>query len=143
MQLPRLSSEWRTIIRDCFPAFMILGTMAICLLPFAIWGCSTEIESWLYSRPFNTVVWRKATDENRSNWPPRLCMVDDLLASKRLDGMTKGQVIDLLGPPDSERNSEFSYYLGPERQWIRLENEFLTIKFGVDGNVRRYWITAG
>ena len=63
-------------------------------------------------------------------------MVDDLLASGRLNGMTESQVIAILGPPDS-RSIGLSYYLGPERGFIRIDSETLIVEFGADGKVSR------
>ena len=79
-------------------------------------------------------------------WPPRLCMVDDLLSSGRLDGLTRKQVVDLLGPPADQnfpagaQSCDIHYYLGPERGFIRIDSEWLFITFGDDGKVNRYWL---
>jgi hypothetical protein len=79
-------------------------------------------------------------------WPPRLCMVDDLMVSGRLMGMSSNQVVELLGPPHDKSfpfgavNCDIHYYLGPERGFIRIDSEWLFLKFGPDGKVNRQWL---
>ena len=79
-------------------------------------------------------------------WPPRLCMVDDLMSSGKLDGLTSQQVVELLGPPHDKSfpfgctQCDIHYYLGPERGFIRIDSEWLFITFGKDGKVTRYWL---
>jgi len=63
-------------------------------------------------------------------------MVDDLLASGRLNGMTETQVFEFLGPPDGKRLG-FSYYLGPERGFMRIDSETLIVEFSAKGTVSR------
>jgi hypothetical protein len=66
-------------------------------------------------------------------------MVHDLLASDRLNGMTKSQVIELLGPPDAPYSERLglSFYLGPERGFMGIDSETLIVEFGVDGKLSR------
>ena len=94
------------------------------------------VENFVHQRTFNQEIWKtKSSSAHDADWPPRLCMVDDLLASGRLTGMSKGQVIDLLGPPDGTQDAGVSYYLGPERGLIRIDSETLMIEFGGNGKV--------
>jgi hypothetical protein len=58
-------------------------------------------------------------------------MVDDLLASGRLNGLTEGRVIELLGPPGGKLPG-FYDHLGPERGFIRIDSEGLLVEFGSD-----------
>jgi hypothetical protein len=116
---------------------------AVGSVPFTlvVWlVCRDAIVIYLHQRDFDDKIWRNQEKFARNDaWPPRLCMVDDLLAGGRLNGMTRSQVIELLGPPDSpgiERHG-FSYYLGPERGFIRIDSETLIVEFGVEGTVSR------
>ena len=63
-------------------------------------------------------------------------MIDDLQKRYQLVGMTKSQVIQLLGKPDGshEKNSIY-YFLGPERGWLKIDGEILTITFDKNGRV--------
>ena len=120
-----------------------LGAYAVgAFLPsaaFALWvmGEST-VSSWWHRERFDPVVWRAPADTAEVFWPTRLRMVDDLLARGLLRGLTRDSVRALLGPADRERDApaaSFRYYLGPERDWIRIDSEELVIRFGADGRV--------
>ena len=117
----------------------------------------SSIDNWLHQRKFDTVLWKADIWDNKKKqyiyddaWPPRLCMADDLMASSRLLGMTKSQVIDLLGPPDQKSDfignrqrfigATFSYYLGPERGFIRIDSEALILEFDADDKVSSQYI---
>lgn len=60
-------------------------------------------------------------------------MVDDLLETYELKGMTKEEIILLLGEAtDTEyfkTENNMVYYLGPERGWIRIDSEWLVLEF--------------
>jgi hypothetical protein len=115
------------------------------------------IENWLHQRKFDTVLWKADVWDNEKKrqvydgpWPPRLCMVDDLMASDRLLGMTKSQVVDLLGAPDTKTESihnrrsligaTFTYGLGPERSFIRIDSETLVLEFDAEDKVSSQFI---
>lgn len=96
---------------------------------------------------FNDETWRKQeTTEHDVMWPPRLCMVDDLMTSARLMGMSSNEVVELLGQahdksfPLGAVDCDIHYYLGPERGFIRIDSEWLFLKFGTDGKVIRQWL---
>ena len=112
---------------------------------FFIWfGFGHHIENIIHQRKFNAHLW-KADVWNKEtkrqvyvgNWPPRLCMVDDLMAGRCLLGMTKSQVIELLGPPDRLYHFSFEYYLGPERGFIRIDSEALVVDFDLKAKASR------
>jgi hypothetical protein len=112
-----------------------LAVALLCvLIPLILSG---TIADWTHRRAFDADLWKKRDQTaHHSDWPPRLCMVDDLLARGRLKAMTESQVIDLLGPPDS-KSLGFSFYLGPERGFMSIDSEILVIEFGTDGKVSR------
>lgn len=61
----------------------------------------------------------------------RGCMVDDLLDRHELRGMTRAQVVALIGEPDTVRDlSEYDlvYWLGPQRGLIGTDFEYLVMK---------------
>jgi len=126
--------------------FYFMGTvtpMAI-LITWMMLGLS--VADLVHRRPFNAELWRNREDSQSDGmWPPRLCMVDHLISSGRLEGLTRSEVVELLGPPNQE--SYFSsvahdmhYHLGPERGFIRIDSEWLLIAFGENGKVSRYWL---
>lgn len=76
----------------------------------------------------------------------RTRIVDDFLNDYELDGMSKKEVIDLLGKSDNDAgyfNAEnrLVYYLGPERGLISIDSEWLIIDFAND-IVSGYFITT-
>jgi hypothetical protein len=93
---------------------------------------------YLPIRPFDKASWREArTLADRD----RLEMVDWLVRSGRLDGMTRPQVLEMLGPPDGGsyfRDWSLVYHLGPERGFIGIDSEWLVLRIGPDGRVAEY-----
>ncbi len=120
-------------------AVLIIDTfcaLVVCLVVWFFFGAS--IEEWTHRRRFDGELWTRDLAADYSDWPPRLCMVDDLLARNRLNGMTSRQVVELLGPPDRNYPGfAVEYYLGPERGFLRIDSETLVIEFGSDGKVSR------
>lgn len=117
-------------------AATLLALLGFCLFVTAWFFCGHLVEAWIHRRPFDAQAWRSQSQRARDgDWPPRLCMVDDLLLSGRLIGMTEAEVIDLLGSPD-RKSHPLLYVLGPERGWSRIDSESLMIDFGRDGKVR-------
>ncbi len=103
----------------------------------------TVADHW-HRTEFDAATWRAEPPPDEFHWPPRLRMVDDLIESGRLDGLTRGQVEELLGPSGDlnvdREGWDLLYYFGPERGLFRIDSETLVIGFGADGTVERYWI---
>ncbi|MCP3732348.1 hypothetical protein M9978_18155 [Sphingomonas sp. MG17] len=96
------------------------------------------VTGYLPIRPFDSGLWRQArTTDNQV----RLRMVEWLVRSGRLDGLTRAQVVKLLGRPDGGpyfRDWDLVYLLGPERGLIGLDSEWLVLRIGSDGRVAEY-----
>lgn len=73
-------------------------------------------------------------------------MVDDLIAQKRLDGLTRTEVESLLGSSDQTekwKDWHLVYHLGPERRGLfRIDSEWLVIRFDSSGHVSSYRIVG-
>jgi len=74
-------------------------------------------------------------------------MAHDIIRSRKLIGMSKENVVDLLGPPDRtgrynrlEPDVDLNYSLGPEKGYISIDNEWLTVRFQ-DGKVSEVAVT--
>jgi hypothetical protein len=128
-------------------AFSALGVLSLPCLPI-IWliGSQAVRERW-HQRAFDADLWRRQElTKYDPKWPPRLCMVDDLLHRRILPEKTEAQVIELLGRPTNRMvlsgtsTCELSYYLGPERGVLGIDSETLCIEIGKDGKVSRQWI---
>ncbi|HEY5851687.1 MAG TPA: outer membrane protein assembly factor BamE [Lysobacter sp.] len=84
---------------------------------------------------FEHSVWLRG---EASPGSPRLRMADGLLRSEVLSGMSRSEVEALLGPPtvtDTFMGSGLGYWLGPERGFIRIDSEWLTLHFDRAGKV--------
>lgn len=84
---------------------------------------------------FDSTVWKSAawTTAIGPHDHIRLRMVDDLLNRHKLAEMSRMQLEELLGQPSSNESiqtpEEYIYYLGPERGFICIDDEWLDIKF--------------
>jgi hypothetical protein len=120
--------------------FLGTATPTVAFVSWVLFGIS--IESAIYSKKFNSEEWKKnAITVQNSDWPPRLVMVDNLISSNKLDGLSKAEVIELLGVPgnhDYFNNYDLVYWLGPERSFIRIDSEWLAISFDGKNRVREY-----
>lgn len=87
---------------------------------------------------FNSEEWKQA--EKAEDYP-RLAMVDSLIQSGQLDRKTQDEVLALLGrPTDTNYFSDWDavYWLGPERGFLRLDSEWLVLRFDAEGRVSDY-----
>jgi hypothetical protein len=124
------------------PLAFAAGAAAVYVLLVGSLLLGPGINNYWHRREFEAAAWRR--NERRDVlWPTRLAMVDDLLARHPLRGLTRDSVERLLGPRDSTeyfREWDLVYWLGPERGLIRIDSEWLVLKFGVDGRVSDYRI---
>ncbi len=123
--------------------FYFLGTIVpmVVLFGWMLFGCF--IVNKIHSKKFNAELWRNhETVEHNYSWPLRLTMVDDLIASGKLKGLNKKQVIDMLGSPKDhgyfKECYDLAYWLGPERGSIRIDSEWLAISFDKEDKVKEY-----
>lgn len=76
----------------------------------------------------------------------RGCMVDDLLDRYPLRGMTRAQVVALIGEPTEKevfQEYDMVYWLGPERGLIGTDSEFLVIRLDANGRVSLVQLVTG
>jgi hypothetical protein len=71
-------------------------------------------------------------------------MADDLIARQGLIGKSRTEVEDLLGVPDRKegRQERAYYWTGPERHFISIDSEWLTVQYDVDGVVTDVMLTS-
>ena len=116
-------------------AFHLLAIAWLVLVP--------TVEDYVHRTEFDPAAWRNTSLDDNPLWPRRLRMVDDLIADKRLDGLTRIDVESLLGPGDDThkwKDWHLVYHLGPERRGIRIDSEWLVIRFGPSAHVAEYRI---
>ncbi|KQL19966.1 hypothetical protein ACFFHH_06580 [Cytobacillus solani] len=114
-------------------ACLIVTTLCFVLLIY----CFTVIGRNENKANFSSERWLAKSDE-------RVYMVDDLLSRTKLIGLSKEEVITLLGKPDDTEyftdDNNIVYYLGNERGFISIDSEWLVIWFDVDETVFKYEI---
>ena len=85
------------------------------------------------------------TVEKWLNSDIRVDMVDDMLEKYDLHGLTKKEIISLLGDETQDayfkEDNNMVYWLGPERGLISIDSEWLVIVFE-NGIVADYYITC-
>ncbi len=70
-------------------------------------------------------------------------MIDALLTQRRLNGLSRLEIVALLGQPTPTNKfaeHDLVYWLGPERGSLRIDSEWLVIDFGPDGRAASYRI---
>ncbi|MBN1788629.1 MAG: hypothetical protein JW806_09590 [Sedimentisphaerales bacterium] len=124
---------------------IVLCGLFMLLVGYLIFG--PIVTDYYHRERFDAELWRSEEGFNYEGmWPHRLCMVDNLMSSGKLDGLTRNQVVELLGLPHSKEfphgavDCDIHYYLGPERGFIGIDSEWLFIKFDNNGRVVKYWI---
>ena len=80
---------------------------------------------------FDSASWKAENREGAAG--VRVRMVDDLLRTRKLVGMSRAQLEDLLGVPPATayfREYDYVYWLGPERGLFSIDSEWLVVKCG-------------
>ncbi|WP_342157206.1 hypothetical protein [Joostella sp. CR20] len=91
----------------------------IILIGFALKGRVTH-------EKFDSAKWKNWT-ESETEWSLRWDMMNSLRNNYDLKGMSKNDILKLLGEPESKTENEFGYYLGYSKRGINTGR--LTIKF--------------
>lgn len=113
-----------------------LGFIVLALGAISLWLAFEH--GYLPHSSFNSEEWKQA---EQADGYPRLAMVDSLIESGQLDGKGQDEVLMLLGPPtDTNYFSDWDsvYWLGPERGFLRLDSEWLVLRFSDEGRVSDY-----
>jgi hypothetical protein len=101
-------------------------------------GCITLHEFRVPGQEFNQQLWEEFGDFNRGSRYPPLEMADRLVAEGTLRGKTRDEIFRMLGEPpktDYFRDWDLVYWLGPERGFMRIDSEWLVIRFDTQGQV--------
>jgi hypothetical protein len=144
-----LNHEFAARIGSRLSSRLSLRTLFILMTVFAL-GCW-----WLAipGRAFDANAWNEPRPGQHS---ARQQMADRFVARESLQGMKRDEVIGLLGQPEKTRQRNFAgnlwslesspeqliYYLGPERGFMGMEHEWLTIELDDHGRVVRVHIVC-
>ncbi len=99
------------------------------------------VDAYFKTADFDSAAWKARALDGDPKWPTRLRMADDLVAGKRLSGLTRSQVEDLLGPPDDTgyfKEWSMVYWLGPERGFVGIDSEWLVVRVNEKGVVEEF-----
>ncbi len=110
-----------TAARLCVPA------IALCLaLPGA--GCTEKTRSNMSG--FDATVWKAQHNRDQALDNPRSSMVGTLIGNRLKPGMARAAVVELLGPPEFQRNGNDYYTLG--RSPYGIDYESLVVHYEQD-----------
>jgi tRNA(His) 5'-end guanylyltransferase len=112
---------------------LTIGIIILTLIGFALKGKMTH-------ERFDSDRWKNWT-ESEAEWSLRWDMMNSLRKNYELRGMTKTQIFELLGEPESKTEKEFGYYLGYSKRGINTGR--LTIKFDKNNTVIDYSVWDG
>lgn len=124
-------SGWRPKLGCLLAGCLALG---IPVLILALWTMTPPLPL----RAFDAAAWRAVS---RSDDFSRQEMVGSLLWSDTIEGMSRAEVLALLGP-DCEcgyfAEWDLVYWLGPERSLVGIDSEWLVIDFDAAGRYDRH-----
>lgn len=121
-------------------AFTVGASVVPSLALFAFLSSFIGLDFWHRTR-FDQATWNSQPKADEFMWPPRLCMVDDLLTRHDFHGWQRSNIISLLGEPDQthwDADNQLVYYLGPERGLLGIDSEWLVFSLSSDEVVRDY-----
>jgi hypothetical protein len=117
-----------------------LSVVAGAILTFVI-GTAYSID-YLPIRFFDSAVWKQV---ERADDYSRLHMIEHLNLSGQLDGITRNELVALLGPSDDTNyfsEWDYVYWLGPQRSLFGLDSEWLVIRIDRNDRVAEYRVVA-
>jgi hypothetical protein len=121
------------------PARWMMGCLgALVFSVLALGAGGAWLGGYLPVQPFSSAKWKDPANDG-----VRISMIDALVHTHRLKGMHRDEVIELLGPvPDTGYFQEWDavYRLGIQRGFIRLDSEWLVLRFGPDDRVTEWAI---
>jgi hypothetical protein len=125
--------KMKTLKTNRIPKLTILAIGLLAILFFSFKGKITH-------EPFDSIKWKNWT-ETDEEMTLRWDMMNSLRNNYELIGKHKTEIIELLGNPESETQSEFYYYLGYSKHGINTGN--LKIQFDKNENVVEYSVWEG
>ena len=134
------------------PRRLVWILVAVLGTPVALFGVAWAYfvipsgDDYRHRLVFDAKAWRNKAADAGDDWPTRLRMVDSLMDRRLLDGRTRSQVVELLGPTDDTskwRDWDLVYHLGPERKGLfRIDSEWLVIRLDSSRTVASYRLVA-
>jgi hypothetical protein len=109
----------------------------IILIAIVIIVCGFGLRGKISGEKFDSEKWKTADLELEDNWSLRWDMMNSLRNNNNLIGMSKSEIITLLGEPDGSltTGSTFKYYLGYTHTGINTGSLVLTFDNGIVSEV--------
>jgi hypothetical protein len=101
--------------------------MALCIA-LAGEGCNGKSRSNMSG--FDTALWKAQHGRDEALENPRTSMVGPLIEDRLKAGMSRAEVLELLGPPEFQRNDSDYYTLG--RSPYGVDYEYLVVHYVQD-----------
>ena len=123
-------------------SFVAAWTLVLVVAPGTILAWPWIAESF-HKQSFDGASWQAQEPGETTEWPPRLRMSADLLDSGQLIGLTRDEVLGLLGPPsmnaplDAEPSLTIWYELGPMPSPASYGQAWLGLALSPEGQVTR------
>ncbi len=122
--------------------FQFTGQREFVVVTIVWLAVTAMLAAWaLWPAPsFDPAIWN---DESHARHGARLTLADDIVRRELLSGMSRAQVISLLGkPPPTSYFADWDlvYWLGPERGFISIDSEWLVVRFDAREQVSEYCI---
>lgn len=115
----------------------VAGLLLVLLTGVIGYGFKT---GYLPVRPFDSDRWKRV---ERVDDQARIQMIEHLMWSKKLDGLSRSELVALLGPPSDAgyfRDRDYVYRLGDERGLFSIDSEWLVVDVDAGGRVSQYEI---
>jgi len=106
------------------------GRFALAMIGFP------DRNEWMQRTAFDSQAWQDTNRVQREHI--RIRMIDDLLAKHPLNGLTRSEVVALLGEPKPTsyfREYDLVYWLGPERSLFSVDSEWLCVRLDTNSKV--------
>jgi hypothetical protein len=110
------------------------------VLAMAVIGSLFFLRGKIPHERFDTARWKEGVNTEATS-TLRWDMMNSLRMKHRLKGMSKTEILELLGPPDSERTGEFYYFLGFSQNGINTGG--LRLYFNENETVVHFLVSEG
>jgi hypothetical protein len=126
------NSSFRTRVALVVSVIVLLGQTTVFMRTFF----GSNIDRFFNARSFDLNLWKNRAVAMSRDRPVRSYMAEDLMRQHDLLGKSTTEIGSLLGTPDDRRSINCTsydlYWLGPSRSFIKLDSEWLAIRFDQD-----------
>lgn len=111
-----------------------MGILIFCFCSFLLVGCDA-VDLWPHEA-FESKKWLKADIGERYRY------VKDLFLSKKIDGLSKRQIVELLGEPESDSIGNMSYLVKEHGSFFDPNMYIIVLRFDENDNCKGYFVRS-